>query len=241
MAGPDSTTPAGPQASGLTRLDPKRMTCREALLRVLRQAGRPLSASELAEAINAAKLYTRTDGQPLPPNQVYAVAYQSEDLFDIQDGRIRAIEGQAEEPPSPPLPQQKGRRLIIGIAGEHFVAGELSKQGWIVALTSKGAASVDILAKLYRHGRTLSLKVKTRTTAYQYAWRVGAPADPRDCDFYVFVDLQEEGKRPLYFIVPTPTVVRLWRSQQIRTEDVRGFADNWNQLFMAAETSPPES
>lgn len=78
--------------------------------------------------------------------------------------------------------------------------------------------------------------MKTRTSAYQYAWRVGAPADPNDCDFYVFVDLQDEGKRPLYFVVPTTEVVLLWRSQQIRTEDVGRFADDWNRLYMAAES-----
>ena len=217
------------------------MTCREAILHTLREASRPLSASEIADAINASKLYERADGHPLPSYQVYATAYQSEDVFEIDRGQIRIIECRRADPMAPVVPQPKGQRLIIGIAGEHFVAGELSKQGWIVALTCKGAASVDILAKLYGHQRTLALKVKTRTSAYQYAWRVGAPADPGDCDFYVFVDLQDDGKRPLYFIVSTPEVLRLWRSQQIRTEDVRRYADDWNQLYMAAESLPPSN
>ncbi|HTP26380.1 MAG TPA: hypothetical protein VMK12_12075 [Anaeromyxobacteraceae bacterium] len=217
------------------------MTCREAILRTLKQAGRPLNASEIAEAINVARSYVRADGRPLPAYQVYAVAYQSEELFEIEQGRIRATDLARADPKVTVVPQQKGQRLIIGIAGEHFVAAELSKQGWIVALTSKGAASVDILAKLYRHGRPLSIKVKTRTNVHQYAWRVGAPADPLDCDFYVFVDLQDEGKRPLYFVVSTSEVVRLWRNQQIRTEDIRRFSDDWNQLYMAAERQRAES
>lgn len=235
MKGRDPRMPAG-QVSVTAGSDRRSMTCREAILLALRQAARPLTATEVADVINAGALYARADGQPVPSYQVYATAYQREDLFEIAQGRIRIVSGREAEPPPAAVAQPKPQRLIIGIAGEHFVAGELSKLGWIVALTCKGAASVDMLAKLHGHERTLALKVKTRTSAYQYAWRVGAPADPNDCDFYVFVDLQDEGKRPLYFVVPTTEVVLLWRSQQIRTEDVGRFADDWNRLYMAAES-----
>lgn len=209
------------------------MTCQEAILKALERAGTPLRASEIAEAINSAKTYVRDDGRPLPPYQVYATAYQNDDLFDIAEGLIR-VAPRRPAPLSSSPPHQKGHRIIVCSAGAHFVAGELSRQGWIVALASKGIASVDVLARLQQGGRALSIQVKSRTTGSQYAWRLAAPR-PTDCDFYVFVDLQENGRRPLYFVVPTPEVVRRWSSQQIRTEDIREFAEGWNRLFVAAE------
>ena len=214
-------------------------TCREAILKTLEESGKPLRASEIAQAINACRSYARGDGQPLPPYQVYAVAYQNDDLFEIKDGRIgvgpRRRTGQAS-----PLPQQKYNRIIVCSAGAHFVAGELSRQGWVVALVAKGVVSVDLLAKLHQ-SRALSIQVKSRTSASQYAWRLGAPPRPSECDFYVFVDLQDEGKRPQYFVVPTAEALRLWSCQQIRTEDVRKYADDWNQLYMEAERSSPNA
>jgi len=210
-------------------------TCREAILKTLEESGKPLRASEIAQAINVSRSYARGDGQPLPPYQVYAVAYQNDDLFEIKEGRIGVGPRRRTGQPSP-LPQQKHNRIIVCSAGAHFVAGELSRQGWVVALVAKGVVSVDLLAKLHQ-SRALSIQVKSRTSVSPYSWRLGAPPRPSDCDFYVFVDLQDEGKRPLYFVVPTVEALRLWSCQQIRTEDVRRYADDWNQLYMEAERS----
>jgi PhoPQ-activated pathogenicity-related protein len=42
----------------------------------------------------------------------------------------------------------RGQNTFTAIAGEHFVAGELSKRGWIATLTAKNTPGVDVLATI---------------------------------------------------------------------------------------------
>jgi hypothetical protein len=223
------------------------MNSREAIEEVLRRAGQPLRAAAIAKAINDERLYVRGDGDPLPAYQVYSTAHGYPGVFEIDSGLIALRSEDQREPGEsepeddaeptrlPAVRTEKGRKIMTGIAGEHFVAGELSRQGWIVGLTAKNTASVDVLAKREHSSRTLSLQVKSRTNAYPYAWRVGQKPEERDCDFYVLVDLREVGEVPLYFVVPTKEVIRLWSNEQIRTRDVEVFREKWDLLEAEAD------
>ena len=124
----------------------------------------------------------------------------------------------------------RGSRITTGIAGEHFVAGELSKRGWIVGLTAKNTAQVDLLAKKPSSRSAIAIQVKSRTTAYRLAWRTGPPDGPDDADFYVFVDLGETDEAPQFWIVAAEEVATLRRSEQIRTKDIERFKGRWDQL-----------
>src|SRR3954454_5700942 len=98
-------------------------------------------------------------------------------------------------------------RITTGIAGEHFVAGELAKRGWIATLTAKNTQHVDVLAQRPASDTFAAVQVKTRTPAYRYAWRVGKPGPAGPRDFYVFVDVGASDERPRYWVVPAPRVV----------------------------------
>ena len=118
----------------------------------------------------------------------------------------------------------RGNRTRTGIAGEFFVAAELSKRGWIATLTAKNTPDVDVLAARPTGDVHARIQVKTRTSAYKYAHRVGREIKLiGDHDFLVLVDLGEAGDSPRFWIVPTGVAADLLKNEQIRTADVEQF------------------
>ena len=55
----------------------------ETIQEVLRRSGHPLTFTEIAKQINAQKLYTRKDGQPVPASQISARVKSYSQLFDV--------------------------------------------------------------------------------------------------------------------------------------------------------------
>lgn len=98
-------------------------------------------------------------------------------------------------------------KILTGIAGEYFVAGELSKRGYLAALTQRNTAGVDILAGNAEGTRNISIQVKT-TTGKHASWRMSSKAEKQSDPnvFYVLVRLNEEDKKPDYYIVPSENV-----------------------------------
>jgi hypothetical protein len=209
------------------------MKCHEAIEEVLRTHGRGMRAAEIAEAINAASLYSRKDGAPLPAYQVTSVAHGAEGLFDIVDGLISlCTQGSpelAEDESGESSGAVVGSRITCGIAGEHFVAAELAKRGWIVALTAKNTADVDLLVRRASGSAQFGLQIKTRRPSYRYAWRV-PQLRAHGCEFIVFVDLGELDEAPEFWVVPFAVAQRLVRSEQIRTADIAEFRGAWEKL-----------
>jgi hypothetical protein len=62
-----------------------------------------------------------------------------------------------------------GQNIRTGIAGEFFVAGELSKRGWVATLTAKNTPDVDILAERPSGEPRVRIQVKTRSPSFRYA------------------------------------------------------------------------
>jgi len=65
------------------------MTLHEAILEVLHNHGKPMSAQEIAEVINQHKLYIRKDGDPLKGGQINARISNHPELFTREDGLIQ--------------------------------------------------------------------------------------------------------------------------------------------------------
>ncbi len=51
--------------------------------------------------------------------------------------------------------------LIVGTAGEHYVAFRLAQLGWVVALPRGGSPAVDLLVSNMTGSRTVTIQVKT--------------------------------------------------------------------------------
>ncbi len=116
-------------------------------------------------------------------------------------------------------------RVLIGCAGEHFVAYRLSAMGYLVALTRGGSPSVDLMVTTPNGKKTVTIQVKTATQAFLrvkrkpeqscWYWPVGSKALDLSGEsvFYAFVDLKGdtgepsgEMKMPDVFIVPADFV-----------------------------------
>jgi hypothetical protein len=142
--------------------------------------------------------------------------------------------------PEPDPAADRGHRMRTGIAGEFFVAAELSKRGWIATLTAKNTPDVDVLAARPTGDTYARIQVKTRTSAYKYAHRVGREMKlVGDHDFLVLVDLGEALDGPRYWIVPTGVAAGLLRNEQIRISDVQEFEGRWERLDEGSSQTPP--
>ena len=102
---------------------------------------------------------------------------------------------------------EKLSKGITGIAGEYFVAGELSRRGYMASITLRNNDSIDIHASNLTDNKIFAIQVKTS----QYTgrkWPVGQKAENIYSDnmFYVFVAFKKIDERPEYFIVPSKDV-----------------------------------
>jgi hypothetical protein len=112
----------------------------------------------------------------------------------------------------------KASKALVGNAGEHYVAIQLSRRGYAVGLTARGIEGIDLLAANNETGKTITIQVKTmkieaRVDSPKYGlywkWRIGklADAQPHKNLFLAFVDLRgspdQTSKHPDVFIVPS--------------------------------------
>ena len=105
----------------------------------------------------------------------------------------------------------------IGNSGEYFVAGELERRGFTVAVPMSNVKDFDILAIHRETYRQLAIQVKT--TGYkQKKWTLNKKNENLMGDniFYVFVSLNELDA-PEYHIVPSKIVA----------ETIKTFHQNW--------------
>lgn len=107
---------------------------------------------------------------------------------------------------------------ITGVAGEYFVAAELSKRGWIATMTLKNTPNIDIIATTLNGSRTLNIQVKTRSIGNRQGWILnkGIEKIMSGNNFFIaFVDLVGKNERPDYFLIPKNLFAR-WSAKRYR-------------------------
>ncbi len=149
-------------------------------------------------------------------------------------------------------------KQLSGIAGEYYVAAELSRRGCLAAITLRNSDGVDILASNESGEKTFSIQVKT--TQNKRKWILGEKVenDKADNKFYVFVNIQNDlNSLPEYFIVKAKDLAnniyeghRYWLKEQgkngrirkdssARQFDPRYFSEdellNWERLLSIFE------
>jgi hypothetical protein len=102
---------------------------------------------------------------------------------------------------------KKLSKTLSGVAGEYFVAAELSRRGNIASITLRNTKGVDILAADEGGSKTAMVQVKTNKGA-ERSWMLNSKAEgiSEDRLFYVFVALGGEGGVPSYHVVPSSVV-----------------------------------
>ena len=83
------------------------------------------------------------------------------------------------------------------LAGEYFVAAELYRRGYSVAMTLGNAKAIDLFAE--REARTVNVQVKAIRNKKSIGWPIMRDAI-KDNIIYVFVCLNDPGQPPEYFI-----------------------------------------
>ncbi len=132
--------------------------------------------------------------------------------------------------------------IQAGIAGEYFVAAELSRRGYVACLTLRNTRGIDILASNPEATKSVGIQVKT-TQSSRPIWMLNKKAeiDLAENLFYVLVCLLRTGV-PAYHVVPRKIVAkcvtdshRKWLAtpgrggRQHRDTDVRQFSDLENR------------
>ena len=97
-------------------------------------------------------------------------------------------------------------KISIGNAGEYFVAGELERRGYSVAVPMSNVKDFDLLVIDRDNYKQFAIQVKT-TSSNSKRWVLAKKNENliRDNIVYVFVALNELGT-PKYHIVPSEVV-----------------------------------
>lgn len=97
--------------------------------------------------------------------------------------------------------------LLAGVAGEYFVAAELSRRGFIASITLRNTRGIDIVATNAAATKTVTIQCKTSRSAAKH-WILGDKSEEfiSEGHFYVFVGLRGELERPIYHVVPSRVV-----------------------------------
>jgi hypothetical protein len=99
--------------------------------------------------------------------------------------------------------------ILVGVAGEYFVAAELSRRGIIASISMRNTRGIDILATNASAKRSVTIQCKSNRDGGS-SWILNEKAEtfaPKN-HFYVFVALTAPEERPRYHVVPARVVAK---------------------------------
>ena len=104
----------------------------------------------------------------------------------------------------------------IGIAGEFFVAAELTRKGYVASLTGKNTKAIDILVSNKDGSKSVAIQVKTSDSKKFDRWVMTESVEKVFSDnlWYVFVNMRENDM-PDYYIVPSTYVAKKVRDDYL--------------------------
>ena len=105
------------------------------------------------------------------------------------------------------MSKHKSRSILSGVAGEYFVAAELSRMGYIASITLRNSQGVDILCSNSSATKSVGIQVKTCSGGLR-TWVLNEKAENYYSPnlFYIFVCLNQGKESPDYFVVPSRVV-----------------------------------
>lgn len=122
------------------------------------------------------------------------------------------------------------------LSGEYFVAAELYRRDYSVAITLGNAKAIDLFAE--RDARTVNVQVKAIRDKRSVGWPV-TKSKIKDNIIYVFVCLNQPDTAPDYYIC-TPDEARA-KAKQYRTRGIidlsrlktRDYYNRWDKIDAA--------
>ena len=115
--------------------------------------------------------------------------------------------------------EKKLEKITIGNCGEHYVAAELERRNFSVAVIGNNCPNYDISAVHNETHKTVLIQVKT-TKGHKTKWLAGKNQTNEKNLFYIFVNLNgiDESVEPEYYIVPSDIVVNRKNQNHIKFE-----------------------
>lgn len=100
-------------------------------------------------------------------------------------------------------------KVLSGVAGEYYVAAELSKRGYVASITLRNTRGIDILCTNEETYKAVNIQVKTNQGS-QRSWMLSEKAEKEISPnlLYVFVCLNNSLKHPDFFIIPSEIVAK---------------------------------
>lgn len=107
------------------------------------------------------------------------------------------------------MPPGEIPHILAGVAGEYYVAAELSRRGFIASISLRNTRGMDILATNQDGTRSVTIQVKT-TQKTGRSWLLSEKAESfvSKTHFYVFVRLGGREERAEFHIVPSRVVAK---------------------------------
>jgi hypothetical protein len=98
--------------------------------------------------------------------------------------------------------------VLTGVAGEYFVAAELSRRGHIASISLRNTRGIDILATNQAATRSITIQCKTNKRGAK-AWMLNQKSEDffAPDHYYVFVALGAANERPSFHVVPSERVL----------------------------------
>ena len=105
---------------------------------------------------------------------------------------------------------------LSGVAGEYYVAAELSRRGFMASIMLRNNDSVDILASNLSGKKIFSVQVKTNQNGKR-EWILKKKAEePINSLIYIFVSLKDGLTRPEFFLIPSLELSAIIKNDHIK-------------------------
>ena len=134
-------------------------------------------------------------------------------------------------------PSAKIPAVLTGVAGEYFVAAELSRRGYIASISLRNTRGIDVLATNQDGSRSVTIQCKT-SQKKRKGWLLNDKSEAfvAENHFYVFVLLGSVTDRPQYHVVPSQVVAKRVKAGHRKWLDTPGkggrkHTDNAMRLF----------
>ena len=145
-------------------------------------------------------------------------------------------------------------KQLCGVAGEYYAAAEISRRGFLAAITLRNSDGVDILVSNIEGNKLFSIQVKTTQNKRKWILNKKVENEKSENKYFAFVNIpQNLDIPPEYFIIKSQTLAehifnghRRWlsgigKNGKIRNDsDVRQFDPqyfekedllNWDSLI----------
>lgn len=93
-------------------------------------------------------------------------------------------------------------KQLSGVAGEYYVAAELSRRGYLAAITLRNSENIDILVSNIQGDKLFSIQAKTTQNKRKWILSKKIEEEKSENKFYIFVNIPNEiDEKPEFFII----------------------------------------